>query len=557
MASTKEFVQSPSMEVLETFKKDMLVQIAQELQIEVKRSTRKHELKRLIVEQLVDEDVLPDSCLEVYKPLPMEPSGQYEIRRLEIERELKLREFEARKEELEAQAQKEERALKHEREMRALELNARRIAHEESIATKFDLGKNVRLVPPFNESEVDKYFQHFERVAQNLKWPIDQWPLLLQSVLRGKAQEAYTALPISECVDYNSVKNAILKAYELVPEAYRQKFRNYRKQESQTHVEFAHEKEVYFDRWCNSREVGTDFEKLRQVILIEEFKRCVRDDIKTYLDEQKVENLAKAAAYADDYALTHKSTFNKNKSFGPAKKSYPEIGKKSENVAPEKSSDKGQTSNQTMSKDRKPRSFAPVCHYCKKPGHVMSDCWLLKKRREKEATPNAFVSSKSNWRSNPNRAESSIGLDKSEIIREEFKPFVSEGFVSLESSSSQVPIKILRDTGATQSLLLEGVLLLNVSTSTGESVIAQGIEGGCVNIPLHKVKLVSDLVTGSVVVGTRPTLPIKGVSLLLGNDLAGGKVVADPKVTSKPITLVSTEKLEEVIPGIFPSCAVT
>ena len=43
-----------------------------------------------------------------------------------------------------------------------------------------------------------------------------------------------------------------------------------------------------------------------KVILIEEFKRCVRDDIKTNLDEQKVENL-------DDYALTHKSTFNKSR----------------------------------------------------------------------------------------------------------------------------------------------------------------------------------------------------------------------------------------------------
>ena len=42
----------------------------------------------------------------------------------------------------------------------------------------------------------------------------------------------------------------------------------------------------------------------------------------------------------------------------------------------------------------------------------------------------------------------------------------------------------------------------------------------------------------------------------MGNDLAGGKVVADPKVTSKRLTLVSTEKLE-VIPGIFPSPAVT
>ena len=54
--------------------------------------------------------------------------------------------------------------------------------------------------------------------------------------------------------------------------------------------------------------------------------------------------------------------------------------------------------------------------------------------------PNDFVSRKSNWRSNPNRTESGICLDKSEIVREEFKPFVTEGFVSLESSSSQVPI---------------------------------------------------------------------------------------------------------------------
>ena len=98
---------------------------------------------------------------------------------------------------------------------------------------------------------------------------------MLQNFLKGIAQEAYTTLPISECMDYNCVKNAILKAYELVPEAYCQKSRNDRKQESQSYVEFAHEKKVYFHRWCNPREVGTDFEKLVQVILIEEFKRCV------------------------------------------------------------------------------------------------------------------------------------------------------------------------------------------------------------------------------------------------------------------------------------------
>ena len=58
-------------------------------------------------------------------------------------------------------------------------------------------------------------------------------------------------------------------------------------------------------------------------------------------------------------------------------------------------------------------------------------------------------------------------------------------------------------------------------------------------------------------VGTRPTLPITRVSSLLENDLVDRKVVAKHKVTSKPITLISTEKLGEVIPGLFPSCAVT
>ena len=178
-------------------------------------------------------------------------------------------------------------------------------------------------------------------------------------------------------------------------------------------------------------------------------------------------------------------------------------------------------------------------------------------KRKKEATPNAFVSSKSHLCDSPNKLESGNRVFKSEVIRKEFEPFVSEGFVSLDSNSSSVPIKILRDTGATQSLLLEGVLPLDSGTSTGESIIAHGIEGGFVNIPLHKVHLVSDLVSGSVVVGTRPTLPIEGVSLLLGNDLAGGRVIADPKVSSRPVTSISTEKLEEVIPGIFPSCAVT
>lgn len=40
-----------------------------------------------------------------------------------------------------------------------------------------------------------------------------------------KAQEAYVALDSVQCIEYETVKQAVLWAYELVPEAYRRQFR--------------------------------------------------------------------------------------------------------------------------------------------------------------------------------------------------------------------------------------------------------------------------------------------------------------------------------------------
>ncbi len=48
------------------------------------------------------------------------------------------------------------------------------------------------------------------------------------------------------------------------------------------------------------------------------------------------------------------------------------------------------------------------------------------------------------------------------------------------------------------------------------------------------VHLQSDLVTGTVPLGVRTELPVDGVSLILGNDLAGGKVFPSPVVVDKP-----------------------
>ena len=61
-----------------------------------------------------------------------------------------------------------------------------------------------------------------------------------------------------------------------------------------------------------------DFERLRQLILIEEFKVCVPPSIKTYIDEQKASTLHQAAVLADDYSLTHRNAFAPADSSGSA-----------------------------------------------------------------------------------------------------------------------------------------------------------------------------------------------------------------------------------------------
>ena len=125
----------------------------------------------------------------------------------------------------------------------------------------------------------------------------------------GNACEIYTQLGVEQSHHYETVKELILKGYELVPEAYRQKFRNCKKDSNQTHVEFARNKEQLFDRWCCSKKIDQNYDKLRQLVLVEEFKRCIQSDVKTFLDEKQVETLEEAARLADDNYLTHKVSF--------------------------------------------------------------------------------------------------------------------------------------------------------------------------------------------------------------------------------------------------------
>ena len=175
---------------------------------------RKERLVRIISEHMVDEQIFE---AEILDRLPAESTNltaeQIELEKYKLQTRLEL-----------------EKA-KMEQEIRLREIRLTEIRQEPD-RKGFDLAKQVRLVPKFVEANIDEYFPHFEIMATNMNWPRESWAMLLQTALTGKAQKAYTTLSAEDCKNYDTVKKTILQSFELVPEAYRQKFRNQRKSEN-------------------------------------------------------------------------------------------------------------------------------------------------------------------------------------------------------------------------------------------------------------------------------------------------------------------------------------
>ena len=75
-----------------------------------------------------------------------------------------------------------------------------------------------------------------------------------------------------------------------------------------------------------------------------------------------------------------------------------------------------------------------------------------------------------------------------------------------------------------------------------------------VNVPLHEVALFSELVTGNATVGIRPSLPVRDVHMLIGNDLAGPNVLLDLIVThALSLEPLLNDDLSTNFPEVFPS----
>ena len=136
------------MEEFNSLKKAELLQVAQHFKLTVNTSMGKGEIKKIVLNHLVEEELLLEEELENVNTR----EDHLEFKKLEFQEsehevQLRLRELEIREKELVVEYKtKDTQCEKYGRSC------------DQCVGSTFDVGKHIRFVPPFQETEIDKYF---------------------------------------------------------------------------------------------------------------------------------------------------------------------------------------------------------------------------------------------------------------------------------------------------------------------------------------------------------------------------------------------------------------
>ncbi|KAK3886585.1 hypothetical protein Pcinc_009233 [Petrolisthes cinctipes] len=463
----------------------------------------------------------------------------------------------------------------------------------------------------FMDEEAENFFIQFEKIATLREWPEEEWALLVQTKLRGKAREAVASLNVEECREYWVVKEAVLQTAIVDPEVYRRRFRDVKMLPNQTHLEMARECILKYGKWKKA-ECVRRIEEVDQMVMMEQFMNNLKPEMKYEIVRLDIKDILEAGRKADQLKTVHGSSkdsteskgrpnhqgWNGNpggfkngnrstnyygggvshaQSYGHSKytNEYAKpTGNQVQNQAVYSSPFKGNNVNDTP-RQGNPRircytcgevghlsmycdhqQAPPRCQYCGKLGHKRNQCYQLKGSKE----AGLAVSRCESLKKRP-----SINCFKKVLPAVEFKPFITEGHIRVDEGEER-KIEILRDTGANLSLVLRDTVEWSDNTFTGEEVDIVGIGTSSVIIPVHYVWIKSGFIKGRVKVGVSDKLPVSGVDMLLGNDLAGNIVVPNPELVENPISEKDDKILEPEIYEdkgkeekieIYPACVVT
>ena len=293
-----------------------------------------------------------------------------------------LREFitEEQKRAREERVEERER-VKREQELTQLKLDLEREKGSSGNGSSVPHVRPPKL-PTFDEAKdnLDTYLNRFERYANAQSWPQSSWAINLSALLTGKALDTYARLTEEEAVEYEAVKAALLKRYDLTSEGFRRKLRSAKPEAGETASQFVHRIRVYAEKWLSLSGSKKSYNELLELILIEQFHKSCSREMSIFIRENKPMNLEQLSKVADRFLDARSGWQLTQGGKTPAKVKPLTSNSFSSNFHTKPGTQAGASTGQ-----RNETSKRPGCHICGKLGHIARDCYRRNKPTERLA----------------------------------------------------------------------------------------------------------------------------------------------------------------------------
>ena len=466
---------------------------------------RKYEEERLEERRRYEED---------QKRKDEEAERRREEDRRRYDEELKRRDEEQKRRD-EEQKRRDEAERRREEERRKEREDDRRKYEElikderrryEDIIKSFDDKKRVaigletlKLKKLMDTDDIEAYLTTFERAAEAHLVEKEKWSVILAPQLTGKALQAYAALSNDDSKEYEKVKEAIFRRYNINEETYRQRFRAVKWKMNETPMEMVTRIKDLAEKWLKTT---TTKEEVIDAVVKEQFIEVLPEEAKVWVKEHKPDSSQKAGSLAEDFRQARKKELwhptkstkqchNCGKHGHLTKDCYyrqddKSDGKKNDSQNEENTSGDGST---------------PYCSKCKRRGHTTSQC------RKKALFCNA------------GRRQS---IYKKADLEEQ--RLLCRGTVEGKTVKD-----IQLDTGCSRTVVRSD-LIDKKKIVDGETITIQCAHGDTVSYPLAEVELQVEGRLITVEAAVSDTLPR---SVLLGTDVPEMSELLEQRKTGK------------------------
>ena len=260
--------------------------------------SEKVRLQKVIDDKLARQERVKVRALEKARIVEKEKEreGKMELERRKLEAERERTELERRK-------------IEAELEMKRLEIEAQKFKVEADVEIAKDKearashAKDPKL-PYFDQGKdkMDSYLARFEKYAKANKWHKDRWALNLSALLRGRALEVYDRLSEEDAGDWDVLKEALLKNFDLTEVGFRKKFKGSRPEYSETFLQFESRIRAYLEKWISLGKVEKSYDGLVDFLVRDQLLDCCSRELYTYLKPRETTSAKEMAIDADRFA---------------------------------------------------------------------------------------------------------------------------------------------------------------------------------------------------------------------------------------------------------------